>query len=187
MATLFAFAILSACAADDRSAAGTDMPADTTDGAAAPMPESPAAGDRWALSPTGLGPVRAGMSVADASRALGGELDSPSDPACSYVKSARAPDGVSFMIVDGSVARIDVESPDVATGRGARIGDTEESVQALYGDALTVQPQKYTEGHDLIVTPADTTYRLVFQTEDGKVIRMRSGRLPSVLWVEGCS
>jgi hypothetical protein len=131
MATLFAFAILTACAGDEPPAAGTDTTPDTADGAAAPMPEPAPAEGAWALSPTGLGPVHAGMSVADASQALGGPLDAPTDPACSYVKSASAPDGVSFMIVDGAVARIDVESPDIATERGARIGDTEESVQAL--------------------------------------------------------
>lgn len=188
LATTFAIAVLTACGGDQRSA-GSDVDPDAAapDTTAAAMPEPAPSDGAWTLSPTGFGPVHAGMSIAEATQALGNELDPPADPACSFVRSVRAPDGVAFMVVDGAVERIDVQSPEIATERGARIGDTEESVKAMYGDALQIQPQKYTEGHDLIVTPSDTTYRLVLQTEDGKVVRMRGGRLPSVLWVEGCS
>lgn len=187
VAATFAIAALAAC--DDPPSAGSDVDPDAAapDTTPAAMSEPAPADGTWTLSPTGFGPVHAGMSIADATHALGGELDPPSDPACSYVRSVRAPEGVSFMVVDGTVERIDVQSPDVATDRGARIGDTEQSVKAMYGGALLMRPQKYTAGHDLIVTPADTTYRLVLQTENGKVVRMRGGRLPSVLWVEGCS
>jgi hypothetical protein len=35
--------------------------------------------------------------------------------------------------------------------------------------------------------PGERDFRIVFETEKGKVTRYRAGRLPSVAWVEGCS
>ncbi len=64
------------------------------------------------------------------------------------------------------------------------------SHQQLYPGQVSISPHKYVDGHYLIVTPsapADSTYRLVFETDGKLVTRFRSGKMPEVTWVEGCS
>jgi hypothetical protein len=95
------------------------------------------------------------------------------------------------MVVDGKIARVDVRAPSpVKTRSGAGIGDTEAQVQALY-PPLEVSAHKYVpDGHYLTFVPddpADADLRLIFETDGSKVTQFRSGRLPEVAYVEGCS
>lgn len=145
----------------------------------------------WTVTEFGIGPVRAGMTVAEARAALDGALtETSSAPSCGYATSSSAPKGVNFMIVDGKIARVDVRGGTVVTAAGAKIGDTEQRVRALYPGRIAVTPHKYTDGHYLTVTPsnpADSAYRIVFETDSSRVTVYRSGLRPPVEWVEGCS
>jgi hypothetical protein len=139
----------------------------------------------------GIGPLRVGMTVPEASASLGGALAAPAgtDTAgCHYVQWRGGPPGVRFLVEGGRIARVDVDSTGIRTAAGAGIGDTEEQVQRLYPGRVSVTPQKYANGHYLTVTPgaADTSYAIVFETSEGKVTRFRSGRRPQVQYVEGC-
>jgi hypothetical protein len=134
--------------------------------------------------------MSAGMTVEEARAALGAELSEPADSQCGYITSPAGPPGVRFMVVDGRVVRVEVRDTTVATDAGARVGDVEERVESLYRGRVRVTPQKYTQGHYLTVTPAapaDSQFRLVFETDSGKVTSYRAGLLPMVEWVEGCS
>lgn len=127
------------------------------------------------------------MSVNEAEVALGAPLSPPPSLAdCHYIRPPRGPSGLSFMVAQGRIARVDVDSGDVATTVGARVGDPEARVRDLYGNRLHVSPHKYLEGHYLTVTPRDTAYRILFETDGQRVIRYRAGRLPEVEWVERC-
>lgn len=110
---------------------------------------------------------------------------------CDYVRVKNAPAGLLLMVEKGKISRVDVtEGTTIATTAGARIGDTEERIRSLYPGQVTVQPHKYTDGHSLVVTPKDPAqkdYRIVFETDGKKVTRYRSGKVPSVEYVEGCS
>jgi hypothetical protein len=144
----------------------------------------------WALTATGAGPVRIGMSVAELRSMLGAPEDTTGLAAeCDYVEIAGAPEGIAFMTVGGELVRIDVNEGLTPTVEGARIGDPEARVMELYPSARR-GPHKYTDGAYLVVlagAPADTMSRLVFET-DGKVVtRFRGGQFPQVEWVEGCS
>ena len=78
---------------------------------------------------------------------------------------------------------------DAATAEGARVGDSEARIRSLYVGRLSMQPHKYAEGRYLIVTPrepADSAYRIVFETDGRVVTKYRAGRLPEVQWVERC-
>jgi hypothetical protein len=80
-----------------------------------------------------------------------------------------------------------VRSGTIPTAAGARIGDTEARIKSLYEGRVTTTPHKYVKGgHYLTVTPADTSYRIVFETNGKKVTSFRSGRVPEVEQVEGC-
>ncbi len=193
-------AILAGCAGDtgdpvDSAATGSVAATGTLpDPAAGVSPDSQDAGGGASLvvHDQGIGRLRAGMSTAEASGVVTGTLGWPPNAdttGCSYLQWTGGPDGVRVMVEGGRVVRIDVEAPTVATRAGARVGDAEDRVLALYGDRVTVTPHKYTEGKYLTVRPvaaADSAYRIVFETDSGKVVRFRSGRRPAVEYVEGC-
>lgn len=145
----------------------------------------------WRVSARGVGPVRVGMSAADAAAALGdGFSVADTVGECGYVHPREAPAGLSFMVVKGSIARTDIDSATVPTTEGARVGDSEARVQQLYAGRVAVSPHKYTDGHYLTVTPAaaaDSAFRIIFETDGRRVINYRAGRLPEVEWIEGCS
>jgi hypothetical protein len=141
----------------------------------------------WRVTDRGIGPVRVGMTVAQAEASLGMTLQRRSLPAdCAYVWPDGRLSGVSFMVIRDSIARIDVDSGEVATEAGARVGDSQERVLQLYGNRLAVSPHKYVTGNYLTHTPSDTSYRILFETDGQHVTRYRAGRMPEVEWVERC-
>lgn len=167
--------------------------ADTAAAPAAPGATAPAASpaEMWAVSFDGIGPVRVGMSYAEALAALGSDLSAPdSTTSCNDLHATRTPPGVSFMLVGDTIVRVDVRRPGVHTAEGAQVGDTEDEVRSHYGASVVVTPHKYTNGHYLTVRPPSamhSTHRLVFETDGRVVTEYRAGRQPEVEWVEGCS
>ena len=142
-----------------------------------------------AVTEHGLGPLRAGMTFADAQQALGGALIAPADTTgCHYATWRGGPRGVRVMIDGGRIARVDVDSAGIATAAGARVGDSEQRIERLYAGRVKTTPHKYEEGgHYLTVDAADdSSFAIVFETSKGKVTRYRAGRRPAVEYVEGC-
>ncbi|HKR09070.1 MAG TPA: hypothetical protein VJS39_07775 [Gemmatimonadaceae bacterium] len=143
----------------------------------------------WTVTANGIGPLRAGMTVVEANKAVGGfSVPSGADPACSYANLKNAPDGLAVMLENNKIARVEIRSGSIPTAEGARIGDNESRIRSLYSGRVTTSVHKYvTGGHYLTVTPvADTTHRIVFET-DGKVVtNYRAGVLPAVEYVERC-
>jgi hypothetical protein len=158
---------------------------------------SQAADTTLTLRHDGVGPLRVGMTAREAEGALGHfrlirvDPAAPADSmACGYGMSVRLPAGVRVMMEGARVVRVQVDSGTVATAEGARIGDTEARIQQLYPGRVTVQPHKYTNGHYLVVRPAepsDTTHLIIFEMDGRVVQRFRGGRKPQVEYVEGCS
>ena len=187
---------MSACTRPDWSRTGDSTSGKSTDTASAAI----AARDNTAIdaatrvTATGYGALRIGMTVANAAAALHSPVPPTVglDSACAYVHMANAPAGMRIMITGGTVARIEIDSSTIATGMGARVGDSETRVQELYGSRVSVQPHKYLpKGHYLIVGPSapptDSAFRLIFETDGSRVTTYRAGRLPEVRWVEGCA
>ncbi len=185
IAILFLFCVGGACAREKPHAdTGTRRP------------ESKPTRDRhpdWMVTPRGLGPLHAGMTRAEAEAVVGGSLAVNGDRAwtdCHYVPADRLPSGVRVMVEAGTVARIEIDSRAVTTTEGARIGDSEDRIRQLYPTSVVATPQKYTAGHYLTIRPAaaaDSEFRLVFETDSGRVTRYRAGRVPPVEYVEGCA
>lgn len=139
----------------------------------------------------GIGPLRTGMTLSEASAALGGGLAAPASAdtaACYYLQWRGGPRGVRVMVEGGRIARVDVDTAGVRTAAGAGIGSSEEEIQRLYRGQVAVTPQKYAAGHYLTVTPnpSDSASAIVFETTGGRVTRYRAGRRPQVEYVEGC-
>ena len=195
-AMLFA---LAACGGGD--AGGSASPADSAGAtAAAPAPADsaplPTAGGAAAATVgfAGIGPVRVGMPAEEARMALGGDFQAAgaeAGSACQYARSGALPPGVKVMLVNGRVARVEVDSGAAATAEGARVGSSEAEVQRLYAGRVQVQPHKYEPGARYLVvsssTPADSASRIVFEADSSGVRRYRAGRMPEVEWVEGCA
>ncbi|MBD2243998.1 hypothetical protein [Nostoc sp. FACHB-888] len=141
----------------------------------------------------GIGTVRVGMTVSQAAKAAGIKLvgDRPNNN-CYYVKPQNEPKNVSFMVTKGRISRVDVrQNTQITTLKGAKIGHTEAQIKSLYPEQIQVTPHKYVQGgHYLTFIPkdrADQNYRVVFETDGKLVMQFRSGKLPEVEFVEGCS
>ena len=161
--------------------------------APAPAESSSASTDpaTWTVTVRGMGPISAGMTVAEANAAAGNSLVIPARmEECDFVRFRDGPANVMFMVEKGTISRVDVTRDSrITTEAGAKIGDTEARIKSLYPGVET-QPHKYTDGHYLVVTPSGTAnqaYRLVFETDGQKVLRYRSGRMPAVQYVESCA
>ncbi|HEX8243794.1 MAG TPA: hypothetical protein VF541_09870 [Longimicrobium sp.] len=188
-------AAVAGCARDagdgDAAAAPPSPPVTATDPAPTAAPADTAG--VWVLDEHGVGPVRVGMRVAQADTATPGGLDRTTnlEPECDVLQPKHGLSGLSFMVADARVVRVEArDSARVATRAGARLGDSEARIRQLY-PAARVEPHKYDDrGHYIIVipgAPADTLYRIVFETDGSVVKEMRGGLWPPVEYVEGCS
>ncbi len=144
----------------------------------------------------GIGSVRVGMTVAEASKAAGTRLVREDgyqvNSSCFYVKPQREPNSIGFMVVGDHIARVDVwKNRSITTHSGAKIGDTEAKIKSLYQGQIQVTPHKYVQGgHYLTLVPkdrADSNYRVIFETDGKRVTQFRSGKRPQVEYIEGCS
>ena len=158
------------------------------------------------LAIDGIGPVRVGMTIAEAERSArmrfvsNGRLDN-----CYHIRPQQGPQGLNFMVISphkegpinrdvDRIVRVEVfRGSRITTVRGAKIGDTEERIKSLYPGQIRVTPHEYTfaqGGHYLTFIPKDErdrNYRLVFETLNNRVTTFRSGILPEVEYVEGCA
>ena len=165
--------------------------ATTTPPPSSPDTATPNPGTSFTVDERGIGPIRAGMTVAEAAQAMGGGFGAPPgyNGGCGYAALTKAPRGLAVMLENNKVARVEIRSGSIPTSVGAKIGDTEARIKSLYGARVTSTPAKYDpKGHYLTVTPTDKNapYRIVFET-DGKVVtNYRSGQLPAVEYVERC-
>lgn len=146
--------------------------------------------DTWTVTPNGIGAIRVGMSISDL-REVAGDVPAASPTAeCSYVRPSATPPGVLVMLARGQVARVDVDSAGVKTDAAVGVGDSTAHVTAAYEGRVTATPHKYVPGGQYLTvkptSPADSARRMVFETENGRVTRFRSGRVPEVEWVERC-
>lgn len=145
------------------------------------------------LTTAGLGPLRLGMTVADAA-AAGIELvplEGSGRDECQYMRVAESFEPVGFMVVNDQIIRIDIWPGSLVTTKsGAQIGSTEAEVQDYYKGRIEAVANPSTGGKYLVFTPSgagEDLYRLVFETDAaGNVVEFRSGQFPAVTWAEGC-
>ena len=153
------------------------------------------------LTTAGLAPVRIGMSVAAAERALHSRLaleDPEPKSACTTAWRADGADPqVSYMFHYGKLVRIDIGAPEkpltddplVRTAAGVAVGASEAAVRKAYGARARVQPHPYDaeHGHYLNVDSGRGKLGYVFETHDGKVTAFRAGIRPAIDLIEGCN
>ena len=141
-----------------------------------------------------LGPVRIGMTVDEAAAEAGVELrrdfGRQSTNTCYYVTAGAALRGVSIMVLDDEIARIEVDSPStVATRSGVRIGTPADDLRQVYPNNIRQANDAVAEGEALAFVPNDdfdADYRIYFEIENGQVARYRLGTKPAVDYLGGC-
>jgi hypothetical protein len=93
------------------------------------------------------------------------------------------------MILNGRVARTDVNNNTTQTAEGIRNGNSEDSAIRAYGKRLMIEPHHYMpeNGHYLTVYSANKKYGIRFETEDGKITSYYAGTTEAIGYIEGCS
>ncbi len=148
---------------------------------------------KYTLHENGLGPVTIGMTVTQASKALGielrpaGTLDED-EIHCHYVYPEGKFGSIGFMVLDGQITRVDVDDSSYSTDTGITVGQSERKVYEKYRNRITEQIHPYIgkEGKYLIIK-LKKDYQLIFETDRGSITSFRMGKLPSVAYEEGCS
>ncbi len=180
-AAAFVIVLLAACSPAEELPAEPPPPAETS---TAPF--------LWA---DGYGPIHIGMTIAEASTALGAQLVSDgtfSEPdACQtlHVDGATGEDPLRFMAQDGRITRIsDYGASDARTPEGLGIGSTDAEVRAAYPN-LIEQPAKYdaAPAHDLIVWTTPNTRGIRFEVNAAGTVAIVHAGDESILLVEGCA
>lgn len=150
----------------------------------------------WQLGLDRLGPVRLGMTVDEAERAMGVDIetDDPDLTAdCSYAYPQGGPEQVAFMLDEDRIVRFDVlGASSVRTPEGVTVGTDAEDVEAAYGDTLVKSGSDASGGPVWYHVPEDPDlreYRYAFAiADDGRVIAIWAGGADRVEgYSEGCS
>ncbi|MHA6205806.1 hypothetical protein ACXU4B_15375 [Dyella soli] len=138
------------------------------------------------------GAVHVGMSRHELESALGTALKSI-DPdtdseGCRYVAPSHGHDGISFMLINGHLARIDVQSDQVMTLTGAHIGATQQEVLDRYPGRVEISPHAYTEpdGTYLTIYSPDKRHGIRFETYHGRATTFYAGTADAIQYIEGC-
>lgn len=104
---------------------------------------------------------------------------------CFELFAAEPVQGVSFLVEQAKVGRVDVLSGGPRTADNFGVGTTGEAIRAKFGAAVTEQPNKYEpEITDLLVSQGAAKF--VFELQDGKVRAWRAGVAPTIDYAEHC-
>ena len=138
-----------------------------------------------------FGSVKIGMTTSQAAKVLGVRVTRDAGyegGSCYYTSPKRGFKDIAFMMSGRRIARIDINSKEYATDRGAKIGDTEARIKRLYKGKYKVYEHKYVDdAHYIEVMMKGGKYNIIFETDGKRVVTYRVGRPEQVGYVEGCS
>lgn len=188
----------------------TTAPVSTTTAATAGPPEttttttSRSLSEESTLAFDGIGPIKVGMTLAEASAAAGQPVEI--DPGyvldgCAYAEAKGGPKGLSFMVLRDKatdpwrIVRVNVfDDSRIATLSGIRIGATEAEVKSTYSapdktGKVVVEQHHYDEAGHYITYDVDgpAGHLMLFETDGQRVDEFRSGNEGPVRYVEGCA
>jgi hypothetical protein len=174
-----------------------DMPVEDSPPTSAPRPK--ALTDTSHLELNRIGPIVVGMTVDEASAAHGKPVAIDSRTlgpgwkrGCGHALAEGGPEGLRFMVMNGTIVRIEVGRGPVATREGITTGSPVEDVFAAYAGRIRVEPHTYsarTGGQYLIVDEISggTPMSILFETDGSRVTQFRSGLTNWVMAPEGCT
>jgi hypothetical protein len=144
------------------------------------------------LTPQGYGPLRVGMTWAQARRAVPGLRygESMGDGSTCHEASTPRMPGVFGMFVDGRLVRVSLSSPSrVATARGIRVGASEAQVRTAYRGLYRDEPHQYEgpQGRYLTVWTVRGHSGVRFETDMHHRVQTIHGGTDAIQYVEGCA
>jgi hypothetical protein len=143
----------------------------------------PALTDDVEVTTAGIGDVTWGMTVDEAQLAVGTALvrQDGGTETCWVVVPAEAPEGISFIVNEGEVERVDIAAAGIETPSGAGVGMTEAALQELFPDQLTAADTEGGRSFTFVPNdPGEAELRIVFETDGSVVTSYRAGRSPIV-------
>lgn len=144
------------------------------------------------LTAAGLGPLRIGMTRAQAERAIGthillSEIESDNVWACA-IGTIRSMPHVVLLLEELRIRVITIGGP-LSTADGVRIGSSEAALRRVFGKRAKFDDRPYFGGepnaHNVIVRLSGRR-EFLFQTKDGKVDTINLGDRPAIEYWEGC-
>lgn len=159
----------------------------------APAAELAALSSCAPVSAEGYCGITWGMSPADARGKFpvkledynGDTSDKPNPNACYEMFAAEPVQGVSFLVENAKVGRLDVISEGPKTADGFGVNSEAADIRAKYGPALTEAPNKY-EKEITELTIVQGQSKTIFEIQDQTVRAFRSGVAPTIDYVEHC-
>ena len=141
-----------------------------------------------------VGPIRIGMTVDEASAEAGVTLrrdfGRQASGGCYYVTPGAAMHGVSIMVIDDLIARVEIDSPsDIATRSGVRIGTAASNLREVYPNNIQNANDAVLDGEAMAFVPNDdfdADFRIYFEIENGQIARYRVGVKPAIDYLRGC-
>lgn len=161
-----------------------------------PSPSPPKLTEQSKLVINGIQPLEIGMTVIEATKAVGLPARTDGDVAsqqCFYYKFQGGVPGLAMIVVGDRIVGVNIgQDSKITTRSGAGISSTEDQIKALYPGQIEVMPHPNIKGgHYLIFVPksaADSKYRIIFETNKrGKVTEFRAGQVPEVSGIKGCA
>jgi hypothetical protein len=159
-------------------------------------PRNPAPSYKWRVSAEGIGPVKVGMSVAQAAAALGeyfafSDIDTRNDVTCDYAEWPGAPEGVHVVVNRDTVVAVWVSSGQVASEEQLKIGDRADQIEGRYpsvaADKRPNTDHYYGRAFALVIPlTGDSSRRIVYEVADSVIRSFRAGRYRDVLDREPC-
>jgi len=163
------------------------------------------AGSDRILTSTGLGPVRIGMTVPQAEKALGKKLkpldttDGISSESCWPTSSADGiDDWLVYVIENGKIVHVEVQDarpgkiptiiPSVKTEKGIGIGSSKEQIRKQYGSSLKVHdPDEDSDGEYMMILDDDKLHGIFFEIEEDKLKGFYAATAESIMESADCS
>jgi hypothetical protein len=140
----------------------------------------------WRLSRNGFGRLKVGLTRGKIERRLGRSLRFAYNTGSCAIWSIRGVQGLSLMTTRGRLARVYIGSGPWRTSLGIRLGDSESKVRSRYR-RLRTRPHEYEPGGQYLIVRGPNR-RVVFETDAGdRVTGIRGGRVPEVMYIEGCA
>lgn len=151
------------------------------------------AGD-WFITPYGYGPIKVGMTVKQAEKALSTKLipdEGGPNSECYHVHPAHGHKGVLFMIEANKVTRVSIYGgpTSIKTDKGIAVGDNEKKILSVYGSSVEIEPHHYgSYPNDKYLTywTKDKKFGIRYETTHGTVDTIHGGSA-AIQYVEGCS
>lgn len=140
----------------------------------------------------GLGPIRVGMTLLEASAAAKARIASEGagpHSECEYAAPVSGPGGIGFTLVNKRIAEISIQDEAFATSTGLRVGDPERKVVEMYKGKAFVGKNSVDSPRRLTLVKKSASgarLEMTFVAYDGKVSMIVAGLPVSNIPGKGC-